>query len=429
MPSDLPSAGRFLGGVALPVGAAAASQDPVDVATMFAKLRNALPMGLAAYAPELNKGEAEWIAQRNRERDWEEAQRVNRRELTPEEQMRNFEWQYPGQIERQLMLEYLRRQQERQLPGPRRAPPAQPFAQQEARAIEPRRKADGGIVKQSAADVNVPPEGAQAFMDAIRKKFNVGGAIGLETTPDMRDGGRIIPVPQIGMSGGGDPGKKLKAAASMFKTLEKEPDLARRAFFKLPESPNLPSVIEKQALPGMKNAPKVVEKTVELSPGEGAKKVTLKSLAETPVSRREVLQSAASQVARRVLPNIEGAAATRIVPEELFAGTSDWPSVYEAMLPMVAKYAPQEVKTLPERVGVTLEDLLRGSDEDPFVRSMPENIARFRELFPETYQKVIGKASGGVVTSADMSRLVSNVMANGVSEPEAIRMLAPIFTK
>lgn len=430
MPSEIPSAGRFLAGVALPAGAAATSQDPVDIATMFAKLRNVLPIGLATYTPELNKGEAEWIAQRNRERDWEEAQRTNQRQLTPEEQVRNFEWQYPGQIERQLMLEYLRRQQEKQLPGPRRVPPPAPIAQQEVRAIEPRRKADGGSVKQDAPGVNTSvPEGAQAFIDAISKKYAVGGAVGMETTPDMSDGGRIIPAPEVGMAGGGDPGKKLKSMASMFKTLEKEPDFARRAFFKLPDSPNLPAVVERQTLPGMKEAPKLTEKTLELDPGAGKQKVTLKSLAETPVSRREVLQSAASQVARRVLPSIGEGAATRIVPEELFAGTSDWPSVYEAMLPVVAKYAPQEVKTLPERVGVTLEDLLRASEEDPFVRSMSENMIRFQELFPETYKRVVGKAEGGSVNASDMARMVSNAMSNGVSEPEAIRMLAPLFIK
>jgi hypothetical protein len=231
------------------------------------------------------------------------------------------------------------------------------------------------------------------------------------------------------MAGGGDPSKKLKSVASMFKTLEKEPDLARRALFKLPESANLPAAIEKQSLPGMKDAPKVTEKTVELDPGEGKKKVTVKSLAETPVSRRGVLQSAASQVARRALPDVLSADVARIVPEELFKGTSDWPSVYQAMLPVVAKHAPQEIKTLPERLGVTVEDLLRASEEDPFIRSTPENMLRFQELFPETFKKALGKASGGPVDVSNMPQMISNAMANGLSEPEAIRMLAPIFTK
>ena len=551
MATQLPSAGKFLAGVALPAGAAAASQDPVDIATMFARLRSVPALALATYHPELNAGEAEWIAQRNRERDWEEAQKVNRRELTPQEQIANFEWQYPGTIERQLMLEYLRRQQEKQLPGPRRAP-VQPVAQQEVRAIEPRRKADGGSVKQSSPGVNVP-DGAQEFIDAVRKKFAIGGAVGMETTPDMSDGGNVIPTPEVGMSGGGDPGKKLKSVASMFKVLEKEPDLARRMLLNLPESKNLPAVVEKQSLPGIKDAPKVTEKTVELDPGEGKKKVTVKSLAETPVSkrvvyhagadfetpnpglfttpdieaaekflhefggsrlhtfhanpkksgtdkdvaevakslgiydpkipvgqyleqsenavfseapavvrklrekgldsvviddgmssapslvildpavltrapvsRRDVLQSAASQVARRALPSMPE---VRVDPQELFEGASDWPSVYRAMLPVVSRYAPQEVKTLPERIGVTLEDLLAGTPEDPFVRSMPENMLRFQELFPETFKKVLGKAAGGSVDTSNMSQMVSNAMANGLSEPEAIKMLAPIFIK
>ena len=53
-----------------------------------------------------------------------------------------------------------------------------------------------------------------------------------------------------------------------------------------------------------RTAPKVEEKSITIDPGKGATKVTdvVQKVAETPVSRRTVLKSAASQVAQSALP-------------------------------------------------------------------------------------------------------------------------------
>ncbi|MFM2095243.1 MAG: hypothetical protein RIS70_2367 [Planctomycetota bacterium] len=375
----LPSAGKVLGGVALPAGAAAISQDPVDVATAFAKARNMLPIGLAMYSPELNAGEAEWIAARRAERDMREAQMAAQREPTVQEVRRDFERRFPTRFEQQLMLEYMRRQAEREKLETTRPQP-EVTARHEARAIEPRRKAAGGSVKQEPVIVNGPTEQEwKEFGEAVSRKYAKGGAVGT-----------------------------AKGVAKALKELDK-PDLTRRMIIGM--KPDLPVAKLSSAMAGVDaltdiekaarktgDAPKVTEKTVQVDPGRGKKEVTVKSLTETPVSRREVLQTVASQAARRVLPTV---GQMPVGPQEMFAGASDWPSVYRAMLPMVMKHAPQELETLPSRVGVKLEDLLRVSEEDPFVRSMSENLTRFQELFPLTFKKAIGGIGEGAAKRVD----------------------------
>ena len=54
------------------------SLSPEDVATLFAGLRNTLPIGMGVYSPELNAGEAEIVGKRQAER---EAARVRKMEI------------------------------------------------------------------------------------------------------------------------------------------------------------------------------------------------------------------------------------------------------------------------------------------------------------------------------------------------------------
>jgi hypothetical protein len=103
------------------------------------------------------------------------------------------------------------------------------------------------------------------------------------------------------------------------KTADK-PNLARRLLFGLKAQPalDLPLAriddIEKSLTKDMgkdlAKAPAITEKTVTVDPGKGAAKSTLKSISETPMSRRSVLSAAAGQVLRGALPGVGDAVPT-----------------------------------------------------------------------------------------------------------------------
>lgn len=96
------------------------------------------------------------------------------------------------------------------------------------------------------------------------------------------------------------------------KTAQKEPvNLSRRGFFGLPESKSMPlakiddttldKLEKKYAKEGQ--APTVTERTTTVSPDAGKTQSTLKSITETPMSRRAVLKSAAGQAIQGMLPD------------------------------------------------------------------------------------------------------------------------------
>jgi hypothetical protein len=91
-----------------------------------------------------------------------------------------------------------------------------------------------------------------------------------------------------------------------------KPDLARRSLFGLKAQPAMDfplARIDDKALTRLEKefgkegkAPTLTEKTTTVSPDAGATKSTLKSITETPLSRRTVLKSAAGQAMQSMLP-------------------------------------------------------------------------------------------------------------------------------
>lgn len=147
-------------------------------------------------------------------------------------------------------------------------------------------------------------------LNPLRKYAN-GGAIDF-SIPDMQDGGRFIPDPQPFNRGGGVKKTLDQMMAEMAQKgtkLADKPDLARRGFLGLSKASDFPlakmdtKTLEKMQS-DLKGAPTITEKSVTIDPGKGAAKSTLKSISETPMSRREVLQSAAGQALRGVLPEL-----------------------------------------------------------------------------------------------------------------------------
>jgi hypothetical protein len=149
-------------------------------------------------------------------------------------------------------------------------------------------------------------------LNPLRKYAN-GGAIDF-SIPDMQDGGRFIPDPQPYNKGGGVKKTLDQMMAEMAQKGTKvadKPDLARRGFLGLGKASDFPlAKLDTKALEKMqselKGAPTIIEKSVTIDPGKGAAKSTLKSLSETPMTRREVLQSAAGQALRGVMPDLGG---------------------------------------------------------------------------------------------------------------------------
>lgn len=218
------------------------SLDPVDVATLFGGLRTAVPAGMAAYSGELNAGEAEWIARRRAERD--------------AAAMREME------ILQRLLPQAMARRQ--------------------------------GQVVGPAPDVFIP----------TRPRV-------MRESPFIASQPRSTPVPQQYAKGGKVATKTLD---EMQAELMSKEGLSRRSLFGLkPQYPvakvNEPlskveqevKRIEQQAgKSGL--APKVSTARVEVDPGTGSRKSVMESIAETPLSRRQVLKTAASQAAQSVLP-------------------------------------------------------------------------------------------------------------------------------
>jgi len=154
-----------------------------------------------------------------------------------------------------------------------------------------------------------------------------------------------------------------------------KPDLARRGFLGLGKASDFPlAKLDTKALEKMqselKGAPTITEKSVTIDPGKGAAKSTLKSISETPMSRREVLQSAAGQVMRGVLPDLGGLSAMGNVAKvaETAAAPTALPS--SMIAPLLAQAAEQ---------GMKLSDALK------FVRSKVPNADELFEL-EETFR-------------------------------------------
>jgi hypothetical protein len=250
-----------------------ASIDPMDVATLFAGLRNSVPLSMLFRHGELGPEEMTELNAVNPRRAPTAASTGNqpspdRLEMTPSQiEMQNiaFNMQYRdprvfgvhpdkpsinNQMLRAMMDEYNRQGRD-------------PYSPTTAT----RRR-----------DFEEAPMRADQFMSAApkKKKFSKGGGVKKSLDEMMAEMAQ----------------KGVKVAD--------KPDLARRGFLGLGKASDFP--LAKLDKDMFKNAPAITEKTVTVDPGKGAAKSTLKSISETPMSRREVLQSAAGQVMQGVLP-------------------------------------------------------------------------------------------------------------------------------
>jgi hypothetical protein len=257
--------------------------DPIDAATLLAGIRNSVPLGMMFRSGELNEGHDAELARRRGPAAAPAAPTIDPAESNRRAQM-EFEMQYPDPRIRELLI---------------------------AEMLKESRNPYSATTATRRRDFEEAPMSAQQYMSAApkKKKFANGGAIDF-TIPDMQDGGRFIPDPQPYNKGGGVKKTLDQMMAEMAQKGTKvadKPDLARRGFLGLGKASDFPlAKLDTKALEKMqselKGAPTITEKSVTIDPGKGAAKSTLKSLSETPMSRREVLKSTAGQVLRGVLP-------------------------------------------------------------------------------------------------------------------------------
>ena len=259
--------------------------DPMDAATLFAGLRNSVPLSMLFRSGELNAGHDEELAKRQGPRTIDAPRPLSPDEVNRRAQM-DFEAQYPDPQFRQMLINAMLRER------------GNPYSATTAT----RRR-----------DFEEAPATARHSMQAAPRKYANGGAIDF-STPDMADGGAFIPDPQPFNKGGSAKKTLDEMAAEMMRKGVKvadKPDLSRRSFFGFGSKPAFPLAnIDTKALEKMqselKGAPAITEKSVTIDPGKGAAKSTLQSLSETPLSRRQILQSAAGQVVRGMLPDLGG---------------------------------------------------------------------------------------------------------------------------
>ena len=238
-----------------------AGLQPADVLTLLAGLRNTVPVYAALGATGTNEGHDEELARRRGPATMPAPPTIDPAESNRRAQM-DFEMQYPDPQIRQLLINEMLKQSR------------DPYS----KATATRRK-----------DFEEAPMSAKQYMSAAPKpkKFNKGGGVKKSLDEMMAEMAK----------------KGVKVAD--------KPDLSRRGFLGLGKASDFPlAKLDTKTLEKMqsdlKGVPAITEKTVTVDPGKGAAKSTLKSLSETPMSRREVLQSAAGQVMRGVLPELGG---------------------------------------------------------------------------------------------------------------------------
>jgi hypothetical protein len=137
------------------------SLSPEDVATLFAGLRNTLPIGMGVYSPELNAGEAEVIAKRQAERDAARAR------------------------EMEILTRLL------------------PQAMAKRQAAIPESGADPFVPTRPRIMRGSPFMFTQPQMSRVPQQYATGGGVlADQTTPDMSDGGQMLTSPQPFAGGG-----------------------------------------------------------------------------------------------------------------------------------------------------------------------------------------------------------------------------------
>jgi len=316
----------------------AQSIDPMDAATLFAGMRNTVPLAMLFRSGELGAGEMEELAKR---RGPASAPKPPTIDPQTWEEMK-FKLDYPdprvfgvhpdkpslsNQMLRAMMDEYVRQGRD-------------PYSSTTAT----RRR-----------DFEEAPARADQFMSAApkkTKKYANGGAIDF-STPDMADGGRFIPDAQPFNKGGAAKKTLDQMAAEMMQKGVKLESPSRRGFLGLGKAADFP--LAKMDKDMFKNAPAITEKSVTIDPGKGAAKSTLKSISETPMSRREVLQSAAGQVMRGVLPDLGGLGSMGNVTK---VAESVAPQAYEASAIPGLMAALMRTGMSPDEAGAMVEKLI-----------------------------------------------------------------------
>ena len=284
-----------------------AGLQPADVLTLLAGLRNTVPVYAALGATGTNEGHDEELARRRGPATMPAPPTIDPAESNRRAQM-DFEMQYPDPRIRELLINEMLKQSR------------DPYS----KATATRRK-----------DFEEAPISAKQYMSAAPKpkKFNQGGSA--KKTLDQM------------------------AAEMMQKgvKLGDKPDLARRGFLGLGKASDFPlAKLDTKTLEKMqsdlKGAPAITEKTVTVDPGKGAAKSTLKSISETPMSRREVLQSAAGQAMRGVLPELGGLGNVAKVAESVA------PQAYEASAIPGLMAALMRTGMSPDEAGAMVEKLI-----------------------------------------------------------------------
>jgi len=308
--------------------------NPEDVLTLAGPLAGFKPTAgitAALYAPSLNENEAEELDKLRAMRPPVAAPRETAQ--TPE--MRDFVnrlryEQFVGDLRKQygqhadLMLQGLIKQglqdeaQQARMIGPRAKPPAPPAARHEATIPEGRfrRYAEGGMIE--------------------------------HTTPDMADGGRMIYTDSLDSyaGGGGVKGKTVQQMADELLTKGvKTPDLSRRGFLRLPD---LGGPKESKLPVPAKDMERFQTEKTTVDPLSGSVEKVVEKVAQTPMSRRQVLQGALAQAAQRVLPSVAMQPVRDVASE-------------------VAKTVMKPVPT-PSIGGLVAQALKMGMDEDEVIR-------------------------------------------------------------
>jgi hypothetical protein len=307
----------------------------MDAATLFAGLRNSVPLSMLFRSGELNEGEMEELAKRRGPASAPNPPIVDK----PSWQEMEFKMQYPdprifgvhpekpsinNRMLRAMMDEYVRQGRD-------------PYSPTTAT----RRR-----------DFEEAPMSAPHSLRAAPKKYANGGAIDF-STPDMADGGRFIPDPQPYAKGGSAAKSLDQMAAEMLQKGVKLESPSRRGFLGLGKAADIP--LAKMDKDMFKNAPAITEKSVTIDPGKGAAKSTLKSISETPMTRREVLQSAAGQAMRGMMPDLGGLGAVGNVAK---VAESVAPQTYEASAIPGLMAALMRTGMSPDEAGAMVEKLI-----------------------------------------------------------------------
>ena len=219
----------------------------------------------------------------------------------------------------------------------------------------------------------------------VRQRRYADGGMIEHTTPDMADGGRMLYTDSLDsyakggsvqrFGGGGKAGKTVQQMADELLTKGvKTPDLSRRGFLKLPD---LTGPKESKLPVPLKDVQQFEKERTAVDPLTGAIEKTVEKVAETPMSRRQVLQGALAQAAQRVLPafspvNAAKSAVTQAVKEAVKETVApSMPTTVQGLIARAAKMGldyDDTVKLLGDELGVDESEVwyMLPAMRDPF---------------------------------------------------------------